>query len=648
MVEYRDLADIVSKATECSSSASSSQSEEASLLWSQDTEGSFSTSITETNSLEPADVCEGTSFLEPAYVCERSSCLSGFTPYLIASEGSHQFSLPFPDHLASIRRYNCRWTVLPESLANLPCSQAEPSTLLVWLNAIFETTFSLTPEVETCLLEFIDDGCDLGHVYGSLRPWIRDIHSEDQFAGLQAAMRDRRRKDFALRSAALNSNRITNPRIPPRRVWDLYANRVLPYHALAPHPEDEKRLPKNLWVVSHSWVDPSERHFVLSSINGKAWHVPIPRATTLSHIRDELLILGAEYVFLDVLCLRQKDELFPESESIRKREWRLDVPTIGHIYNEDKYRPVIVYFNGLGLPLRNDPPDPHDRFHWVNRVWTLQETPMYAIIGGLEEKMEKINVYASDRWPLGINHALLSSLRTARWNKNNFSSAVAAIRSRSYSNRVDQVASLAYVLNCPTLPIYDADIQVEVAWCLLVECLPDPIRTDILFSAFDQSSSWRPTWEQIGTSTGFRYPVTTSAEEELRYIDGSSPLLECRHGFDAYYHNAYIIEECRIDVPQFPSRGLGSVYIPLAGGGGGYDAFNFSDWGKGIVKKTTYLLISVGNLQHWVVARAEGVRRIEGKRALEVSKVSTLTISYSDHSTFKRRVRGRSQLVVYR
>ena len=137
--------------------------------------------------------------------------------------------------------------------------------------------------------------------------------------------------------------------------------------------------------MSHSWVSEERLQRVSTTINGKAWPVPIPFGASLDAVRVELLSHGAEYVFLDVLCLRQKDSS-PELESLRKTEWKLDVPTIGSVYQQCRQYdiPVIIYFNGLGLPFVDNYEYSKDRFHWCNRVWTLQECPGSKwLIGGV-------------------------------------------------------------------------------------------------------------------------------------------------------------------------------------------------------------------------------------------------------------------------
>ena len=564
------------------------------------------------------------------------------------------------------------------------------ATHLSHLNTIFRTAFTLTPEVRVCLVGFIDDGCDLGLVYGYLRPWLPHIRTDHQFAQLPRLIQARRQADSELRSKAIDSNRITTRRIPPRRIWDLYANRVLPFYAVASTSSDIAEItktkwdltsytrrftnendaglsprsitdvPDNIWAVSHSWVAAPDRQSVLTTVNGKAWRVPIPRKTTLKDIRAELLLLGAEKVFLDVLCLRQEDELLPESESIRKREWRLDVPTIGHVYNDHRRSPVIVYFDGLGLPFR-DSEASENRFHWLKRTWTLQETCTYIIPAGLQNKVPALHVtpayhdpWASKSFLDGLK-ATLGILYTSQWPwKRQLGKIIAEIKMRSYSNPVDQVACLAYILECPTLPIYDADMSAETAWGLLVECLPRLMRLTLLFSDFGpnayKSCSWRPTWEQVKNCEGFQEPRGVKTHEELSFLSGSSPNLGYKHGSDIYVHRAYVIEGCHIAIPDWEKQDYAYATIRSARGAGS-NRFCISQWGTPIEPGVSYVLVGVGDLKYWVVALYKGTRIIQGVKALEVAKVSTLTIPDSDESEnpnqFRRKVDGSVQLVVY-
>ncbi len=76
-------------------------------------------------------------------------------------------------------------------------------------------------------------------------------------------------------------------------VWDLYANRVVPYWVADTLP----------WGISHAWVDEKDRDDAMTPINGYEWPVPMPKDANLDLLRIEMLNLGAEYTWLDVLCL---------------------------------------------------------------------------------------------------------------------------------------------------------------------------------------------------------------------------------------------------------------------------------------------------------------------------------------------------------
>ncbi|PBK85003.1 hypothetical protein ARMGADRAFT_1087911 [Armillaria gallica] len=73
---------------------------------------------------------------------------------------------------------------------------------------------------------------------------------------------------------------------PPRRLWDLHANRVVPYWVAIKFP----------WAMSHPWVDEKDVKRVMTPINGYEWPVPIPKDADLDLIRIEMPNLGAEYV----------------------------------------------------------------------------------------------------------------------------------------------------------------------------------------------------------------------------------------------------------------------------------------------------------------------------------------------------------------
>lgn len=205
-------------------------------------------------------------------------------------------------------------------------------------------------------------------IYGLIRPHWR-LTSEHE--SLIATLSSLEREDTIARRNAVAEKMIVDAMMPPRTVWDLYSNRVLPLWAIESNPDIsansfQRIMP--LAAVSHAWSFPEDRDNVLTMINSKKWPVPIPKHTRLADIRIELLNMEAEYVWLDVLCLRQADGEAPE-EGLREEEWKLDVPTIGAVYS--KCREVIVYLDGLGRPFKEN--DLESTRHWCNRAWTVQK-----------------------------------------------------------------------------------------------------------------------------------------------------------------------------------------------------------------------------------------------------------------------------------
>ncbi len=74
-----------------------------------------------------------------------------------------------------------------------------------------------------------------------------------------------------MRQKALVGNVIVNPHLEPRRIWDLYSNRVVPSWITNTRPKP----------ISHAWVDENDRVNALTLINGKEWPVPVPKDANL-------------------------------------------------------------------------------------------------------------------------------------------------------------------------------------------------------------------------------------------------------------------------------------------------------------------------------------------------------------------------------
>ncbi|PBK59139.1 hypothetical protein ARMSODRAFT_851943, partial [Armillaria solidipes] len=268
----------------------------------------------------------------------------------------------------------------------------------------------------------------------------------------------------------------------PRRVWDLFSNRVVPWWVALRTP----------WGISHAWLDKSHRKNVDTSINGHEWPVPIPEDANLDLVRIEMLNLGAEYAWLDVLCLRQEGG---QNENLRAGEWMLDVPNIGNAYVKEK---VVCYFNGLGRPLERGF-DSDSARSWFKRTWTLQETSDNWMIGG-DAGDELLNEEVRERLEsqlVSVERAGRATLEVVRW--------LSLLQDRTSEKDVDKVAALTYFLafdGDPTstiAPAYSEQESAEDAWTALVKVIRGSHRSEMLFLYHEpgpKKNAWRPSWQQ--------------------------------------------------------------------------------------------------------------------------------------------------------
>ncbi|KZV75862.1 hypothetical protein PENSPDRAFT_599173, partial [Peniophora sp. CONT] len=298
------------------------------------------------------------------------------------------------------REFQCRYCI-PSELANLQID--DPAILLNELNEILGTRyrFDTIPALEPTLRYCISRTYNLGMVYGLLRPWWLTIADNtrsfpEHFVKLE-------REDSERRERAVFEGLIIKRLMPPRRVWDLYSNRILPFWALDESVYWDMNVAvspsrtEHVLAVSHAWMSPEQRMGVLTAINGNQWPVPLPRDINLDDLRIELLNLRnmAQYAWLDVLCLRQGyDAESVLEKDLREKEWKIDVPTIGTIY--EHCGPAVVYLNGLARPFEEN--DISSDRHWCNRAWTMQEwcyasqNRMNVSLGGVTEQSPMSNI----------------------------------------------------------------------------------------------------------------------------------------------------------------------------------------------------------------------------------------------------------------
>ncbi len=309
-----------------------------------------------------------------------------------------------------------RKPVIPSSLTDTPSANLGIDGLLEMLNSTLGTKYDLTPSLSSLLEAYILDDYDFGTIYGYLRPiWFHcDLNV------IQHSLDTQEVKDLIIRLDAVVDGQITRKglRMGPRRVWDLFSNRVVPWWVALHVP----------WGISHAWLDASRRKNVDTPINQHEWPVPIPEDANLDLIRIEMLNLGAEYAWLDVLCLRQEGG---QNEDLRAGEWLLDVPTIGNAYIYDK---VVCYFNGLGRPLEQGFDSDSDR-SWFKRTWTLQETSNYSTIGG-DMGNEMLNEEVRKRWE--------SQLVSIQKDSFDMVQLLWLLQDRTCEKDVDKVAAMTY------------------------------------------------------------------------------------------------------------------------------------------------------------------------------------------------------------
>ncbi|PBK76405.1 hypothetical protein ARMSODRAFT_902796 [Armillaria solidipes] len=378
--------------------------------------------------------------------------------------------------------------MIPSRLADTPCATLGTQDILDQLNTTLGTSYSLSSSLSSLLEDFITKKYDFGIAYSHLRSvWYHGPDwstIQDEFCRWEEGDRERRRK-------ALVGNQVVNTWFPPRRLWDLFSNRVVPYWLGGeewPRP------------ISHAWVDAKDRVEVWTPINGYEWPVPIPKDADLNLIRIEMLNLGLRYVWLDVLCLRQ---VGGQREDLRTEEWKLDVPTIGRVYSDISNLTPVCYLSGLGRPLTLKEGDLESDRSWFRRAWTLQEVGMNGMLiagdtpdGPLHAKpIDEDGKYETELLTR-FHEQLQSTLRRSSGTRK----ALEEMQHRVSTNPVDRVAGLAFLMKCATIPAYYETKSVEEAWTALVNSLNEGNRAALFFLCPEPGNAgtkWRPSWDQV-------------------------------------------------------------------------------------------------------------------------------------------------------
>jgi len=322
----------------------------------------------------------GTPFIhDQHHQLQVNSCTSGSGTSSAPSDSSHENSTTYFGACGnSLGLFHgpliqVEGVITPEQ-ANFPCTALDGEVLFDALIALIgihkEAAERHEGWIRRDICYFVSQDFDFGFAYAASRIAWKHFNNHAQAADIslhRASWRKKAKELDEARTTAIyidetGQQLITSPySIMPRRLWDLKSNRVVDYRML--HSEgiisDQVFKPGTLptkfkfWAVTHSWTDDMEP--IETSINQYQWPVPVPHGVDLEgNIRTELLSFGAEYVWLDVLCLRQKSNT-PRSgnhngslDSTQHNEWKIDIPTIGNIYRAAER--LVRYFNGLGRP----------------------------------------------------------------------------------------------------------------------------------------------------------------------------------------------------------------------------------------------------------------------------------------------------------
>ncbi|KAK0473118.1 hypothetical protein IW261DRAFT_720485 [Armillaria novae-zelandiae] len=447
--------------------------------------------------------------------------------------------------------------VIPSILAGTPCTTLGAQGLLDHLNSTLGTSYSLdNPFLASILVECMTNECDLGMAYG----WLRRIWYIDDWSRARDVLWRWSREDQEERREALVGNRIVNSYLRPRRVWDLYSNRVVPYWMMTMTFADGE----GPWTISHAWVDEKDRTAVWTPINNYEWPVPIPKDADLNLIRTEMLNIGANYAWLDVLCLRQEGG---PREDLRVEEWRLDVPTIRAVYQDEG---VVWYLSGLGRPLTLNEGDMESDLSWFRRAWTLQELGWTRTIAGdtpdgpLHAEC-KDGEYATEL--LTRFHKKLRDARDLTW----LHDVLAEMRTRVSTKPVDKIAGLAFVAGSKWIPAYSESASLEHAWTALVDSMRGETRGELFFLCAepgDGGPKWRPSWHQVMTKPLLPSKVIASVDRD-ETADEDWCNMRCVEGFvrglavvkEGDRQGEFIVE-CDDDIMRFKITAAHTYPIP--------------------------------------------------------------------------------------
>ena len=544
-------------------------------------------------------------------------------PMPYSGDGTLSPSLSSPDILSKSTRF-CAGDTLTAEQADVPCQKISEEDLWYLLSALLglhEDTRSKAghPWIQNDIQYFITHQFDFGLAYAAARVAWKNFkrHSMDSSIILVERSRwhqhvqvldEARSKAIEIDNSSFRQELIISPySIMPRRLWDLRSNRVIDFQMLHA-AQSTITTPPLFWALSHSWTN--DMSPVWTTINQHQWPVPLPKKITLNYLRTELLAFGAEYVWLDVVCLRQKTEI-DSLEQLRQQEWKLDVPTIGNIYRAAVK--VVRYFNGLGIRFSNNGWD--DPRHWLQRAWTLQEiaTENRTINGGVPRDLH-------DGHQVFLNSQGMVSGRLVK-----FRSAISPVlqltaqvdsqygceiyelaremAKRHATQQLDKLSGLFYLLRTTKLPCYDEKLTSEDIWRQCFHLLPPERKAEVLFDFPYRGSDkqWFPTWAQVldwpTRDPEYTHMRSQSLQDLISYIPGetSCVIRDLWTISGAVLYEADCPGEYRVEI----GKGQYGFYLPYLS----QKPFDIQDQSV-----FTLATMNLGHAYNWVVCRAVGNR----------------------------------------
>ncbi|KAK0224546.1 hypothetical protein EDD85DRAFT_981251 [Armillaria nabsnona] len=303
-----------------------------------------------------------------------------------------------------------------------------PEGFLDQLNTTLGTTYSLDhPSLSSFLEACITSRYDFGLIYGLLHV----IWYTDNWSTIRDELSREEEDDREIRQEAFFGNWIVDPSFRPRRVWDLYSNRVVPSWSM-----DFYFNCSWLQPISHTWMDEKDHTVVWMPINRYKWPIPIPKDADLNLIRIEMLNLGAEYAWLDVLCLRQEGDL--ESDW----SWFRHTGMLQEIGNE--------------RVIAGDTPD--GPLH-VECKYGKYETDLLTRFHRQLESTHQMTRFHKQLWQ--STHEMSIDVHEA----------LEEMQTRVSTNPVDKIAGLAFLMGSATIPAYYESESLEHAWTALVNAM---------------------------------------------------------------------------------------------------------------------------------------------------------------------------------